>query len=318
MNGECRDEISEPREYHDEKGKKEIEGSSYETRKNESDNEKFSLSKSWSPNRERYNLSTHNHTLSYDGGQAAADQHGRLFEMHEMGKSKIVIDRQRYENRRKETAGRSYSIFLNDKSSTKRGERTSVERQLRLSEMYEMGKSKIITDRERCDSRVGELYETGKSKLSFNRDHNESPPKYERSPKRNPINDAQNRLYELSKEKQMRGRKRREEVEKAIKLKGLLLPKPAKIQVKTMNRKVETNSPDDTPRYLQLYESGRSKLKSNKVLEEEEKKSIPRGQSKKGTCLRLYKMSKHMQENGKDRREEIEKRAQLCRVTMFS
>lgn len=342
MNGECRDEISELREYHDGKDINEIKENSYETRQKKSDNEKNSLSTSWSPRRERHNLSADNHTVSFNGGKTAAEQYVRLFEMHEMGKSKIVIDRQRYENRRKEATGRLNLILSNDKSSTKRRDRTSGERQMRLSEMYEMGKSKILTDRERYtsdvkieklskvkkidavaqDSRVMELYEKGKNKLFFNREHHESEQKCERSPKIIPINEAQNRLYELSKEKQVRGRKRREEVEKAIKLKGLNLPKPAKIQVKAINRKVETNSPDetdDTPRYLQWYESGRSKLKSNKVIEEEEKKPIPSGQSKKGTCLRLYKMSKHMRENGKDRREEIEKPVvQLCRVTMFS
>jgi len=327
--------------YGKEKSKPKVDGERNEKGRKENEFNGITVSNSCSPKRERHSIIA--------GG---LERHCRLYEMYEMGKSKIVLDRKRYEKVRDENVENTYSSSLlqdhglkssTNKSNARCGGKISVERQRRLCEMHELGKSKIVSDRERRvknakpkkllrvnrtystapGNRINEMYQMGKNKLVFDRKRRESQQPVECSSKPTPSNGRQNRLYALSMGKQLRGKKRREEVERAVRLRHPPKSITTKVvpvkKVKKSNRKTATsNSSGCTPRYIQLYESGRSKLKSNKAQRVEKKNLPPKGRSKKGTFLRLYEMSKNMREDGKDRREEIETRVQLCRVTIFS
>lgn len=312
----------------------------YESGRKESQGNNIGELKSWSPKKHHHNESIDNYISRGDDDIIGAEQYERLYEMYEMGKSKIVTDRERYEKKKKEMLPENYlPKYSTVKRDTRSGSRTPGERQMRLSEMHEMGKSKIVNDRERHAKKVGskglprikkssstaqynrlnEMYLKGKDKLIFDRECQKSQKKDKSSSKRIPIISKQNRLYDLSKKKQIDGKKRREEIEKVVKSKRSVVQKPIiKIPSKTIKGKTAIDSSNYTPRYIRLNESGKSKVRSHKITPIKEEKTAPKEQSDNGTCLRLYRMSKHMQEDGKDRREGIKKRVQLCRVTIFS
>lgn len=227
----------------------------------------------------------------------------RLDEMYEMGRSKIIVDRERYKkNLEKEAKLVKQRISLPKVTRQKSNlvdshSRDSAGRHSRLYELYEVGKSKVRVDRERHNKKDKECDKESESCLS----------------KRSSSNGRQNQLYALSKQKQILGKKRRDEVEKANKSKTL-----GRFVINSKSVEASTPKTNYTPQRHQRHSKTKPRYhqtcNEHAVLSDKNTKQMPNSRKR---WDRLYELSKSMQESGKGRRHEIENRRKKSQLNSW-
>jgi len=235
----------------------------------------------------------------------------RLCEMYEMGKNKIIVDRERSKKYQEEEAELGSQHIWLPKNNRQKAmsvcsrSRDPAEQYVRLCKLYEMGTNKVRADIEH-----------------YNKQQKDSNKSMNYSSEGNYSNGRQNHLYALSTQKQLLGKKRRNEVEKANKPKTLsryitnFNSDGVPNSKKTHKLQYSNRSSDYIPRQRQIRSRENTCLidKETKLEEKTTTRKLPRN---KDRWNRLYELSKSKQEHGKNRRLEIENKKQESKLTKW-
>lgn len=131
----------------------------------------------------------------------------RLREMHDIGKKKIIADRERCETEKKKAECKRKETFLSFKMKSRKKcdsrAKSRQERSMRLCEIYELGKNKIMLDKERYEKKHKKYDEGKKLKLQKNKKLSKQK-KDETKTKLPPSEGAGCRLYQQAKESEKR------------------------------------------------------------------------------------------------------------------
>lgn len=190
----------------------------------------------------------------------------RLCEIYEMGKSKILLDRERFKKKQEEKLKLAKASLVLPKRNNRYEPKNrmlvpskgnldstpSIEREKRLCEMYERGKNRIRDDRERSKKQRAGC----EKKITL------------KSPTKSIKHDLQDGLFTISEEKEVFGKHRRKQFEQVNKL----VRRPGtRFKVVRSLDEAMTNSCNNTQQRLQLYK--REKFTSNKKTHKKEPKN---------------------------------------------